>query len=248
MALVHRASGFSGTLVRIEGGGRRAPGPHRPGAGLPPDPRGLRRRRPGREPGAGAGARTGRLPAGHRLGLGGGGRCPGPGGPGRPPVGRGHPRRRARRAGAGATTCASRASSSSGSTGSTTWPGPSPSSARDRPADSASWSTTWWPAARSPASPTGLRQPDVLITGTPFVDVWQAVRPSVLGIGAWPHIPRGIEWKVGVCADARLRATRRPPGGGSWRRCRPMPTSSRRWWAPSSGSSTSSPRPTERAT
>ena len=45
----------------------------------------------------------------------------------------------------------------------------------------------------------GLRQPDVLITGTPFVDVWQAVRPSVVGIGAWPHIPVGTEWKVGVC-------------------------------------------------
>ena len=46
----------------------------------------------------------------------------------------------------------------------------------------------------------GLRRPDVLITGTPYVDVWQAVRPSVLGIEAWPHIPRGTEWKTGVCA------------------------------------------------
>ena len=46
----------------------------------------------------------------------------------------------------------------------------------------------------------GLRQPDVLIAGTPFVDVWQAVRPSVLDIDAWPHIPMGTEWKAGVCA------------------------------------------------
>jgi len=46
----------------------------------------------------------------------------------------------------------------------------------------------------------GLRQSDVLVTGTPFVDVWQAVRPSVLGIEAWPHIPKGTEWKSGVCA------------------------------------------------
>jgi len=45
----------------------------------------------------------------------------------------------------------------------------------------------------------GLRQSDVLITGTPFVDVWQAVRPSVLGIRVWPHIPKGNEWKAGVC-------------------------------------------------
>lgn len=46
----------------------------------------------------------------------------------------------------------------------------------------------------------GLRRPDVLITGTPFVDVWQAVRPSVLGIEVWPHIPKGTEWKTGICA------------------------------------------------
>ena len=45
----------------------------------------------------------------------------------------------------------------------------------------------------------GLRQPDVLVTGTPFVDVWQAVRPSVVGIEAWPHVPKGTEWKSGVC-------------------------------------------------
>lgn len=45
----------------------------------------------------------------------------------------------------------------------------------------------------------GLRQRDVLITGTPFVDVWQAVRPTALGIREWPHIPRGVDWKTGVC-------------------------------------------------
>jgi hypothetical protein len=40
----------------------------------------------------------------------------------------------------------------------------------------------------------------VLVTGTPYVDVWQAVRPVVLGIAAWPEIPRGTPWKEGVCA------------------------------------------------
>ena len=39
----------------------------------------------------------------------------------------------------------------------------------------------------------------VLVTGTPFVDVWQAVKPAVVGIAAWPDVPRGIEWKLGVC-------------------------------------------------
>ncbi len=46
---------------------------------------------------------------------------------------------------------------------------------------------------------TGVGHPQVLVTGTPFVDVWEAVKPSVLGISAWPRIPRGLDWKTGVC-------------------------------------------------
>jgi hypothetical protein len=42
--------------------------------------------------------------------------------------------------------------------------------------------------------------PDVLVTGHPYVDVWQAVKPAVVGIRAWPTIPRGTDWKTGVCA------------------------------------------------
>jgi hypothetical protein len=44
-----------------------------------------------------------------------------------------------------------------------------------------------------------VRHPQVLVTGTPFVDVWEAVKPSVLGIEGWPRIPRGVDWKSGVC-------------------------------------------------
>ena len=40
----------------------------------------------------------------------------------------------------------------------------------------------------------------VLVTGHPYVDIWQAVRPEVVGIRAWPEVPRGIDWKTGVCA------------------------------------------------
>lgn len=46
----------------------------------------------------------------------------------------------------------------------------------------------------------GVAGPDVLVTGHPYVDVWQAVKPSVVGIRAWPTIPRGTDWKTGVCA------------------------------------------------
>ncbi|WP_418154688.1 DUF3097 family protein [Actinoalloteichus caeruleus] len=40
----------------------------------------------------------------------------------------------------------------------------------------------------------------VLVTGHPYVDVWQAVRPTSVGVTAWPEVPRGREWKEGVCA------------------------------------------------
>ncbi|MGQ0573257.1 MAG: DUF3097 domain-containing protein [Pseudonocardia sp.] len=46
----------------------------------------------------------------------------------------------------------------------------------------------------------GIAHPDVLVTGHPYVDVWAAVRPGVVGIRAWPEIPRGVDWKAGVCA------------------------------------------------
>lgn len=44
-----------------------------------------------------------------------------------------------------------------------------------------------------------VRDPNVLVTGTPFVDVWQAVRPKVVGIDAWPVVPMGESWKEGIC-------------------------------------------------
>jgi hypothetical protein len=41
--------------------------------------------------------------------------------------------------------------------------------------------------------------PHVLVTGTPFIDVWEAVKPSAVGIAGWPQVPRGVDWKTGVC-------------------------------------------------
>src|SRR3954464_14955873 len=43
-----------------------------------------------------------------------------------------------------------------------------------------------------------VAHPDVLVTGHPFIDIWQAVKPSVIGIDAWPDVPRGEPWKQGV--------------------------------------------------
>ncbi|MFT0847036.1 DUF3097 family protein [Actinomycetaceae bacterium L2_0104] len=42
--------------------------------------------------------------------------------------------------------------------------------------------------------------PGVLVLGHPYVDVWQAVKPSALGMRAWPHVPRGEDIKVGTLA------------------------------------------------
>lgn len=49
---------------------------------------------------------------------------------------------------------------------------------------------------------TGLG-PHVLVTGHPFVDIWQAVRPATLGIARWPQVPRDEDWKTGVCSRLR---------------------------------------------
>ena len=39
----------------------------------------------------------------------------------------------------------------------------------------------------------------VLVTGHPFVDIWQAVLPQRVGLADWPEIPRDVEWKHGIC-------------------------------------------------
>lgn len=40
--------------------------------------------------------------------------------------------------------------------------------------------------------------PGVLVLGHPYVDVWQAVKPSAVGIKAWPQVPRGEDIKAGT--------------------------------------------------
>ncbi|AEF40374.1 DUF3097 domain-containing protein [Hoyosella subflava] len=41
--------------------------------------------------------------------------------------------------------------------------------------------------------------PYVMVTGHPYVDIWEAVRPQAVGIAAWPKVPMGQDWKTGVC-------------------------------------------------
>ncbi len=43
-----------------------------------------------------------------------------------------------------------------------------------------------------------VTSPHVLVVGHPFIDVWAAVKPAVLGFARWPDVPRGTPWKDGV--------------------------------------------------
>jgi len=54
-----------------------------------------------------------------------------------------------------------------------------------------------------------IHNDSVLITGHPYVDVWQAIKPSVVGINAWPTIPIGTDWKIGILAHFNFSG---PPG------------------------------------
>ncbi len=58
-----------------------------------------------------------------------------------------------------------------------------------------------------------VRGEHVVVTGTPYVDVWQAIRPQVVGIAAWPEVPRDEDWKTGV---SRRLGWSDPPGA-IWR-------------------------------
>jgi hypothetical protein len=54
-----------------------------------------------------------------------------------------------------------------------------------------------------------------LVVGHPYIDVWQAVKPSSVGIAKWPHIPHGQDWKTGVCRALGWRVANT---GEAWQR------------------------------
>ena len=56
------------------------------------------------------------------------------------------------------------------------------------------------PGSKESRIVAAVTHPDVLVTGHPYVDIWQAVRPDRVGLRAWPVIPPGRPWKEGVCA------------------------------------------------
>ena len=58
------------------------------------------------------------------------------------------------------------------------------------------------PGSKESRIVAAVTDPNVLVTGHPYVDVWQAVKPQRLGLREWPVIPRGQPWKEGICAAA----------------------------------------------
>jgi hypothetical protein len=58
----------------------------------------------------------------------------------------------------------------------------------------------------------------VKVLGHPYVDVWQSVRPSRLGLEAWPDVPRGQDWKSGICAALGWPSETPADVGLAWKR------------------------------
>ncbi|UUN26855.1 DUF3097 domain-containing protein [Streptomyces sp. FIT100] len=55
------------------------------------------------------------------------------------------------------------------------------------------------PGSKESRIAASVTDPHVLVVGHPYIDVWEAVKPSSLGIPAWPSVPLGQDWKTGVC-------------------------------------------------
>jgi hypothetical protein len=60
----------------------------------------------------------------------------------------------------------------------------------------------------------------ILILGHHHVDVWQVVAPAALGLAAWPQVPRGVDWKQGICAALGWPHDRPEDLARAWRRIR----------------------------
>ena len=63
-----------------------------------------------------------------------------------------------------------------------------------------------------------VRSAHVLVVGHPYVDIWQAVKPTALGISTWPDVPGGRSWKHGVLTALGWPAADQADVAAAWRR------------------------------
>jgi len=62
------------------------------------------------------------------------------------------------------------------------------------------------------------RSGHVLVVGHPFIDIWAAVRPSAVGLRAWPDVPKGQPWKEGVLRAIGWPCSTPADVAAAWRR------------------------------
>jgi hypothetical protein len=55
------------------------------------------------------------------------------------------------------------------------------------------------------------------VLGHPYVDIWQAVKPTRLGLAGWPEVPRTLEWKHGICTALGLPHRHQADLAAAWR-------------------------------
>lgn len=58
----------------------------------------------------------------------------------------------------------------------------------------------------------------VLVVGHPYIDVWEAVKPTSVGIDGWPAVPRDEEWKYGVAKRLGWSHATQTDIARAWRR------------------------------
>jgi hypothetical protein len=72
----------------------------------------------------------------------------------------------------------------------------------------------------SEATGKGSAGEHALVVGHPFIDIWQAVKPERLGMKQWPVIPRGTDWKHGICEALGWPHATQADIAGAWQRIR----------------------------
>ena len=59
-----------------------------------------------------------------------------------------------------------------------------------------------------------------LVVGHPFIDIWEAVKPARIGVPSWPVVPKGQDWKHGVCEALGWRHRDQADIAAAWQKIR----------------------------
>lgn len=59
-----------------------------------------------------------------------------------------------------------------------------------------------------------------LVVGHPFIDIWEAVKPARIGVAQWPVVPKGQDWKHGVCEALGWRHRDQADIAAAWQKIR----------------------------